>query len=82
MRRERPDDYEYTETPSLALSPVVDVESIEGGHRLTITDIHGKKSFDVMNGPQGDPYVLTDSDKAELVSGVLSALPTWEGGSY
>ena len=31
----------------------VAVAKIEGGHRITITDIDGKKTFDIMNGPQG-----------------------------
>ena len=35
-------------------SPTVTVESIEGGHRVTITDANGKKSFDVMDGKEKD----------------------------
>lgn len=35
------------------VSPVATVESIEGGHRVTITDAEGPKSFDVMNGKDG-----------------------------
>lgn len=35
-----------------------------------------------IKGPQGDAYTLTDADKSEIVSDVLTALPTWEGGSY
>ena len=31
-------------------SPVVSVEKIEDGHRVTITDKNGSKSFDVLNG--------------------------------
>lgn len=31
-------------------SPNVTVEDIEGGHRVTITDINGVKTFDVMDG--------------------------------
>lgn len=35
------------------ISPVVAVEDIDGGHRVTITDKDGTKSFDVMNGKDG-----------------------------
>lgn len=50
-------------------SPTVSVVDITGGHRVTITDAIGTRSFDVMDGPQGDPgddYVLTAADKAEI----------------
>ena len=36
--------------------PIVTVEEITGGHRVTITDINGEHTFDIMNGvigPQG-----------------------------
>lgn len=32
------------------VSPTVTVTDISGGHRVTITDVNGAKSFDVMNG--------------------------------
>jgi hypothetical protein len=35
------------------VSPVVEVEKIDGGHRLTITDKDGEKTFDVMDGVGG-----------------------------
>lgn len=35
------------------VSPVVDVVDFEGGHRVTITDADGAKSFDVMDGSPG-----------------------------
>lgn len=35
------------------VSPVVSVVEIEGGHRVTITDVEGAKSFDVLNGYEG-----------------------------
>lgn len=34
-------------------SPTVDVEKIENGHRVTITDIEGTETFDVMDGKDG-----------------------------
>ena len=39
------------------VSPTVLVEDIEGGHRVTITDAAGSKSFDVLNGADGSPGV-------------------------
>ena len=37
------------------ISPTVDVTDITGGHRVTITDVDGVHSFDVMDGNPGDP---------------------------
>ena len=37
-----------------AVSPTVEVEKIEGGHTVTITDVYGRQSFDVMDGAQGE----------------------------
>ena len=37
---------------------------------------------DFLESLKGDPYTLTEEDKAELVTDVLEALPTWEGGSF
>ncbi len=34
-------------------SPIVDVQEIEGGHRVSITDKEGVKDFDVMDGAPG-----------------------------
>lgn len=35
------------------ISPTVEVQDIEGGHRVTITDKDGDKTFDVMDGKDG-----------------------------
>lgn len=35
------------------ISPVVSVSDITGGHRITITDANGTKTFDVMDGADG-----------------------------
>lgn len=45
------------------VSPTVSVADITGGHRVTITDVNGTRSFDVMDG---EDYVLTAADKAEI----------------
>ena len=34
-------------------SPTISITEIDGGHRITITDITGTKSFDVLNGKDG-----------------------------
>ncbi len=72
-------------------SPIIDTIEIEGGHRVTITDIEGTESFDVLDGvdgidgkdgKDGNDYVLTEADKAEIANAVLDSLQTAEGGSY
>lgn len=37
-----------------AVSPTVSVTEISGGHRVNITDVNGTKSFDVMDGEDGE----------------------------
>jgi hypothetical protein len=53
-------------------SPTVAVINIEGGHRVTITDKGGAKTFDVMDGP-------TEERVAELIN---EALEVVENGTY
>lgn len=38
-----------------AVSPVVTVTAINGGHRITIQDVNGTKTVDVMDGSDGKP---------------------------
>lgn len=49
-------------------SPIVDVATIDGGHRVTITDKQGTESFDVMDGetPEKGVDYWTEEDKAEI----------------
>jgi hypothetical protein len=66
------------------ISPVVDVEDIEGGHRVTITDKDGAKAFDVMDGKDGagGGTVRWDDVKekpVEVVPG--SDTLTWNGNT-
>ena len=63
-------------------SPNVQTEPITGGTKVIITDKDGAHSFDVMNGKDGQDYVLTDQDKTDIASIVLSELPTTEGVLY
>lgn len=37
------------------ISPIVTVEPIEGGHRVTIIDAVGEQTFDIMDGKDGAP---------------------------
>lgn len=48
------------------ISPTVGVMIIDGGHRITITDKAGMRAFDVLDGHDGDDYVLTDADKQQI----------------
>lgn len=43
-------------------SPTVNIEEIDGGHRVTITDVNGDQYFDVLDGEKGD-VGLTDEEK-------------------
>lgn len=45
------------------VSPTVSVTDITGGHRVSITDKTGSKTFDVMDG---DDYTLTAQDKQDI----------------
>lgn len=36
-----------------AVSPNISIEKIDGGHRITVTDVDGTESFDVLNGKDG-----------------------------
>lgn len=68
-------------------SPIVDVEEIDGGHKVTITDIDNEKTINIMDGadgytPQKGVDYFTEADKLELVTDVLNTLPTWQGGEY
>ena len=50
-------------------SPTVSVESIEGGHKVTITDAEGAHEFNVMDGASGGaatPLTLTGRDLYDL----------------
>ena len=48
-------ELEVSEAVIEAVSPRVSTEAIEGGTRVTVTDIDGEKTFDVMDGEPGDP---------------------------
>lgn len=58
------------------LSPVVEVTPITDGHRVTITDANGRKSFDVMNGKDGE---LTGDIPAGAAGGYYTPAVSSEG---
>ena len=63
-------------------SPIVNITSITNGHRVSITDAEGSKTFDVMNGEKGEPgddYVLTDADKNEIAEQAAALVPSGGG---
>ena len=35
------------------VSPTVDIETITGGHKITITDVNGTETFNIMDGADG-----------------------------
>lgn len=44
------------------VSPIITISSIKGGTKVTITDIDGTKSFDILNGQDGfSPTVKTEA---------------------
>ena len=61
------------------VSPTVTVEDITGGHRVTITDKNGSRTFDVMNGAKGDkgdpgdPTELIDDTNPSATTKTFSA---------
>ena len=57
-------------------SPTVNVTNIEGGHRVTVTDAKGAKSFDVMDGAKGD---TGERGVAGIVVSETEPLPDAEG---
>ena len=56
----------------VVVHPTIDVEEIEGGHRLTINDADGEKTFDVMDGEGGSGsgnVTIDEVDASKVVFG-------------
>ena len=49
-----------------ATMPVINVTEIDGGHRLTFTDVYGTKSMDIMDGEDGG---TPDVDVTDITGG-------------
>ena len=54
----------------VVVHPTIDVEEIEGGHRLTINDVDGEKTFDVMDGEGGGGEGTDGEDGATFTPAV------------
>lgn len=52
-------------------SPTVEVEEINGGHKISVTDVNGTSSFNVMDGVKGDT-----GSKGETGVGIASVKQT------
>lgn len=50
------------------ISPTVTVTAIDGGHRITITDVNGEQSFDVMDGENGIDGINGDDGFSPIVN--------------
>ena len=69
------------------VSPTLSVEAITGGHRVTITDVNGTQSFDVMDGQDGrdgqngadGTSGVTEDRVLELINTQLGVI---ENGTY
>lgn len=63
------------------ISPVVSISAITGGNAVTITDAThpSGQTFNVMNGTNGNDYVLTAQDKSDIAQLVVGLLPTYNG---
>lgn len=48
------------------VSPIISVEYIEGGHKVTIKDKDGIKSFEVLNGDGENIKPITDEEIESL----------------
>lgn len=82
-RAEAAADRAENAVPKDGVSPVIKTTPIAGGHRITITDVYGTKSFDVMDGEDGDVLGAESLDTA--LSGDAEVFTpaglTWEQGS-
>ena len=48
------EEYLKAHPPKDGISPTITIVPIENGHRVTITDINGAHTFDVLNGAKGE----------------------------
>lgn len=74
-------------TGSDGYSPTVQISTITGGHKVTIIDVNGSKSFNIMNGTNGTTPVKgthywTTSDKNEIIAEVLAQIPNGNEVAY
>ena len=63
---------EAKKAATVVVHPSIDVEAIEGGHKLTIHDAYGDESFNVMNGKNGGEDGEDGEDGATFTPSVSS----------
>lgn len=66
------------------VSPTVELSKKNGVTTLTITDVNGTQSVEILDGKDADTPIkgtdyYTAEDKAEMVTAVLAALPVYAG---
>lgn len=66
------------------ISPTITIDSITGGHRITISDANGEKSFDVKDGedgytPQKGVDYFTPEDIAAIAEEAAKLVDTGSG---
>lgn len=57
----------------IAVSPTIEVDEIEGGHKVTVTDVNGSQDFNVMDGKDGN-------DGVGIAEGWQETISTEDGG--
>ena len=57
------------------VSPTITTDKIAGGNRLTITDVNGTKTVDIMDGPAGSDASVTADSVAAALGYVPAAQP-------
>lgn len=58
------------------VSPTVEVAEIDGGHRVSITDVNGTQTFDVMNGQN---ISIPSVDSSEVINAPIGSIMAWSG---
>lgn len=64
------------------ISPLVEVTPITDGHRVTITDANGSKSFDVMDGDGSGGSGNGGEDGGYYIPAVVDAILSWTPSKY
>ena len=80
-KRANPDDYVYTETEVLTIKTVVENALVEAKESGEFDGEKGEKG-DTGKTPEKGVDYFTESEKQEIVTDVINALPEWQGGSY
>ena len=63
-------------------SPIINVDKIDGGHRVTVIDKNGEHSFDISNGKNGAAGVSPDIKVSKISGGHRVTIIDADGASY